>query len=114
MPAGISADAADEPYDDHDEDPIEQFSDNDSHEDFYDSDADDTASADSLPGYDDATDSDNDGGLFDHRRVRVSGLFESYVAPSAHDFESDSHATTLHYVFEGPPDDPVPYDTCRG
>ena len=97
---GVDDDAADD--DDGDDD--EQVS-NGSHEDVYDGDTDDTASADSLIGYDASTDSENDGGLFNHRAIRVQGLFESYVAPSPVDIESDSQATTIRHV---------PFDLFRG
>ena len=90
--------------DDYDNEDDEQVS-NGSHEDVYDGDTDDTASADSLIGYDASTDSENDGGLFNHRAVRVQGLFESYVAPSPVDIESDSQATTIRHV---------PFDLFRG
>ena len=68
-------------------------------------DTDDTASADSLADYDDDAHTDNDGSHFHNRRQRVNRLFESYVAPSpaaanAHDYDSDSQATTLQYVCE--------------
>jgi hypothetical protein len=111
MPEVIAPEAPNEPQDEDDD--IEQVS-NGSREDAYDGDTDDTASANSLVGYDDPTDSENDGGLFNHRAVRVQGLFDSYVAPSAHDFESDSQATTLRYALGGTPDDPVPDDLFRG
>jgi hypothetical protein len=111
MPEVIAPEAPNEPQDEDDD--TEQVS-NGSREDAYDGDTDDTASANSLVGYEDPTDSENDGGLFNHRAVRVQGLFESYVAPSAHELESDSQATTLRYAFGGTPDDPVPDDPFRG
>ena len=95
---------ADDDADDYDNEDDEQVS-NGSHEDVYDGDTDDTASADSLIGYDASTDSENDGGLFNHRAIRVQGLFESYVAPSPVDIESDSQATTIRHV---------PFDLFRG
>ena len=64
-----------------------------SHEDFYDGDTDDTASADSLP-------TDSDGSLHNHRDVRVMTRFAAYTAPSpVEDLPvPSSQATTLRYV----------------
>jgi hypothetical protein len=64
--------------------------DNISHEDFYDGDTDDTCSMDSII-------TDTDGGMFDHRGVRVRRRFDDYMAVSEVEVPS-SQATTLRYV----------------
>jgi hypothetical protein len=80
--------------------PEEEDDDNMSHEDYYDGDTDDTCSMDSVP-------TCSDGGMFDHRGVRVLRRFDEYVAISP--WEEDeaevpsSQATTLRYVLS--PDD---------
>jgi hypothetical protein len=90
------------------DDPIEQFSttDDETVEDddllsVAESATDSTASADSLPGYDDDDDSGHQ--LFSHRRLRWSNMMAAFsdmslAAVPAPPSPSYSQATTLHYV----------------
>jgi hypothetical protein len=87
---------------------------NGSYEDFYSGDTDDTCSMDSVP-------TCSDGGMFDHRGLRVLRRFDEYVAISPWEEDAEevpsSQATTLRYVLspDGQGEAPDPYQSvCVG